>query len=429
MELFVVPKIKRWLAHTSTQGLTVFATVTAFCLYTCLFALRKSFTAATFGGITFLNIDYKAWLILSQVLGYLLSKFIGIKVISELKPDKRAFGILIIAICAVASWLAFALVPKPYNILFLFFNGLPLGMGWGLMIGYLEGRKTTDVMAAGLSVSFIFSSGFSRTIGSMIMNDWNLSPFWMPFVAALVFFVPLLLFLFLINHLPPPNAEDERLRTKRKPMMGLERWNFFKVFAPGLVLLILLYVLLTTFRDLRDNFSAEIWEALGYGKSSQIYTVTEAPVSLIVLIVIGSLMFIRSNFLAFMIIHVIVLIGLLTVGISTLGFQQQWVSAPVWMILVGVGLYFGYIAFNSVLFDRLIATYKYASTVGFLIYLADSCGYIGSAAVVFYKNLGQPNLSWLEFFTGAAYAMSVIGSLLIVASMVYFYWKYKQAKG
>lgn len=425
MDLFIVPKIKRWLATTNTMGLTIFATVTAFCLYTCLFALRKSFTAATFGGITFWGIDYKVWLILSQVLGYLLSKFIGIKVISELKPERRAFGILAIASCAVVSWLAFALVPKPYNILFLFFNGLPLGMGWGLMIGYLEGRKTTDVMAAGLSVSFIFSSGFSRTIGSIIMNDWNVSPFWMPFVAALVFFVPLLLFLFLINHMPAPNAEDEQLRTKRKPMTGQERLSFFNAFAPGLVLLILLYVLLTTFRDLRDNFSAEIWEALGYGKSSQIYTVTEAPVSVIVLIVIGSLMFIRSNFLAFMLIHVIVLVGLLTVGVSTFGFQQQWISAPVWMILVGVGLYFGYIAFNSVLFDRLIATYKYVSTVGFLIYLADSCGYVGSVAVVFYKNLGQPNLSWLQFFTGAAYAMSVVGSLLIVASMIYFYCRHK----
>ncbi len=357
----------------------------------------------------------------------MVSKFIGIKIISELKPERRAWGILVIAACAVTSWLAFALVPMPYNIIFLFFNGLPLGMGWGLMIGYLEGRKTTDVMAAGLSVSFIFASGFSRTIGSIIMNDWALSPFWMPFASALVFFVPLLLFVFLINHLPAPTAEDEQLRTKRKPMTGEERLVFFKAFAPGLILLILLYVLLTTFRDLRDNFSAEIWEALGYGKSSQIYTVTEAPVSLIVLIVIGSLMFIKSNYFAFMLIHLIVLVGLIIVGASTFGFEHQWVSAPVWMILVGVGLYFGYIAFNSVLFDRLIATYRYVSTVGFLIYLADSCGYVGSVAVVFYKNLGQPNVSWLVFFTEAAYIMSAIGSILITASMVYFHRRYKRS--
>ena len=92
--------------------------------------------------------------------------------------------------------------------------------------------------------------------------------------------------------------------------------------------------------------------------------------------------------------------------------------------MVHVGLYLGYIPFNSVFFDRMLATFKYVGTVGFLIYLADSFGYLGSIAVVFYKNFGQPNLSWLEFFLSGGYIISVVGTLLIFGSMIYFHVKH-----
>ena len=78
------------------------------------------------------------------------------------------------------------------------------------------------------------------------------------------------------------------------------------------------------------------------------------------------------------------------------------------------------------MFDRLIATFKYVSTVGFLIYLADAFGYLGSIGVMIYKEFGQASLSWLEFFIGAGYVMSVAGSILILGSMIYFYFRHRQ---
>ena len=96
------------------------------------------------------------------------------------------------------------------------------------------------------------------------------------------------------------------------------------------------------------------------------------------------------------------------------------------LLMLGMGLYLGYVPFNSILFDRMIATFKYVSTVGFLIYLADAFGYLGSIGVLLYKELGQPSLSWLEFFIHAGYIMSVSGSLLILGSMLYFHFKHRQ---
>src|SRR5688572_1870554 len=218
--------ITRWLLKNNGIGFTIYASLSAFCLYTCVFSFRKTFTAATFGGMEYLGIGYKSWLVIFQVLGYGAAKFIGIKVISELKAHSRSFGILLMVSIAGISWLFFAIVPAPYNIIFLFTNGLPLGMVWGMVFGYLEGRRMTEVLGAALSVSFIFSAGLCRSVGAYIMRDWGVSETWMPLTAAGVFLLPLLFFLWLLDKLPPPSQSDEELRTKRQPMNKVERKHF-----------------------------------------------------------------------------------------------------------------------------------------------------------------------------------------------------------
>lgn len=418
--------ITRWLSTTSGFGFSLYTAIAAFCLYTCIFSLRKTFGVATYDGLAFAGVSFKVWMVISQVIGYMLSKFIGIKVVSELGAHSRAKGILLMVSIASLAWLGFALTPAPYNLVFLFLNGLPLGMVWGMVFGYLEGRKFTEVLGASLSVSFIFSAGFAKTVGGFIMRDWGVNEFWMPFVSAGLFFPPLLIFLWLLDKIPPPTKEDEKLRTKRSPMSGKDRMKFAMTFGPGLVLLIITYMMLTAYRDFRDNFSAEIWKSLNYGDKPGIFTFTESIVAITVLIVIGSLMVIKNNLKAMIINHLIVLIGMITVGLSTLAFEYQIISAPTWMVLVGMGLYFGYIQFNSIFFDRLIATFKYVSTVGFLIYLADSFGYLGSVGVLLFKEFGNKELSWLEFFMASGYVMSIIGSIMIVASLVYFTIKFKK---
>ena len=418
--------ITHWLRSTNGFSFSLYATLAAFCLYTCIFAFRKTYTVGTFEGLVFWGVSYKSWMVISQVIGYGIAKFAGIKLISELKSTFRVKGILIMVAMAGLSWLCFALTPAPYNIIFLFTNGLPLGMGWGLVFSYLEGRRFTEVLGAGVSVSFIFSSGFAKSVGGFVMKFWGVSEYWMPFVSACIFLLPLLFFLWMLNQVPPPDTLDEELRTKRQPMNGEERKKFLKMFAPGLILLVLTYTLLTAFRDFRDNYSADVWKILGYGNSPEIFTKTETPVTIAILIIMGSIMFIRSNRNAFMINQLIILAGMVLVGVATFLFDQGLIEATPWMIMLGMGLYLGYVPFNSILFDRMIATFKYVSTVGFLIYLADAFGYLGSIGVLLYKEFGQRDLSWLEFFIHAGYIMSATGILLMLASIVYFYGKHKQ---
>ncbi len=109
------------------------ASLAAFGTYFCMYAFRKPFSVASFEGLTYFGINYKILLVIAQVVGYALSKFVGIKVISELRPNRRLHYLIALIALAEISLLLFALVPAPYNIAFMFLNGLPLGMIWGIV--------------------------------------------------------------------------------------------------------------------------------------------------------------------------------------------------------------------------------------------------------------------------------------------------------
>ena len=185
---------------------------------------------ATFDGLAFMGVDYKILLVITQVLGYALSKFVGIKVISELQPNRRLFYLISLIVLAEISLLLFAWVPAPYNIPFMFLNGFPLGMIWGIVFSYIEGRRFTDILGVVLSSSFIVSSGVVKSVGLFVMNSWGVSEFWMPSVTGALFFVPLLICSYLLQRVPPPTPEDIANRTERIPMTATDRKNLVKKF-------------------------------------------------------------------------------------------------------------------------------------------------------------------------------------------------------
>ena len=418
---FLTPK---YFKGTSLQ-IGLYAAVTVFLTYTMVFGFRKSFTVATFDGITVAGYSYKTILVICQMLGYMLAKFYGIKYISELKRHGRGQIIMLLTLIAWLSWLFFALVPAPYNIIFLFINGFPLGMLWGVVFSYVEGRRSTDFIGATLAVSFIFASGFVKTVGAWLMLNFDITEFWVPFYTGLVFAAPLLLFVYLIEKIPSPDDKDIAYRTARVPMLGQDRKNFIRIFLPGLVACILIYAFATIFRDMRDNFSAEMWKEMGFFDKPEIFATTETPITIIILLLIGSMVLIKDSFKALMLSHFFIGLGFIIAGFSSYLFINQNMPPIWWMTLVGLGLYMVYIPFNSVFFDRLIAAFKHTGNVGFLIYLADSFGYVGSVGVMLSKEIFKVQLNWVTFFSNSVIWLSLAGLALTIFSSVYFYAKYR----
>ncbi|RYZ15704.1 MAG: hypothetical protein EOP49_52680, partial [Sphingobacteriales bacterium] len=127
---------------------SLYAAVVTFLAYTSVYAFRKPFTVATFEGIDYWHIPYQSLLIIAQGIGYMLSKFYGIKFIAELSRYGR--WKTMVALISV-SWLAllgFAVTPAPYGMIFLLINGFPLGFFWGIVFSYVEGRRATDIIGS-----------------------------------------------------------------------------------------------------------------------------------------------------------------------------------------------------------------------------------------------------------------------------------------
>ncbi len=223
-------RIQVRLAGSSLATFSLYAIFAAFFTYFCMYAFRKPFTVGTFDGTVAVpmmgEVDYKIALIISQVFGYTLSKFYGIKFVSEIVANRRALAIITLIVLAETALLGFAMVPKPYSLIFIFLNGLPLGMVWGLVFGYLEGRRVTEVLGAGLSASYIVSSGVVKTAGKLALDAGVPEP-WMPFVTGLWFLPLLAVFVYLLDMVPPPDGEDQKLRMKRQPMDGEQRRILF----------------------------------------------------------------------------------------------------------------------------------------------------------------------------------------------------------
>ncbi|TDE44896.1 hypothetical protein E0I26_07080 [Flavobacterium rhamnosiphilum] len=416
------------LAKKSSIPFVLNASLASFGAYFCMYAFRKPFSVATFEGMEVFHIDYKIILIIAQVLGYALSKFIGIKVVSELKASQRAYYLVGLILIAELALVLFALVPQPFNVVFMLLNGVPLGMIWGIVFSYLEGRKFTEILGVALSTSFIVSSGVVKSVGLFVMTSWGFSEFWMPAVTGALFVLPLLFFTWLLEKIPKPSQEDIELRSERIPMTGKDRKNLVLKFLFPITIWVLFYTFLTAFRDFRDNFSRELWDTIGYKGDVSVYSSSETLIAFIVLLVLGFAFYFRDNRKALFFYQFLLLVGSISLGFSTYLFHSGNLNPFTWMVVSGFGLYICYVPFNCLFFDRFIGAFRIKGNAGFLIYLADTFGYLGSVVVLLYKNFGQSGLSWIDFFMYSAYSVAGIGALVTISSTLYLKGKYKKHK-
>ena len=401
--------VTRWLERSSPVAFSIYTSIAAFATYSSMYAFRKPFAVGTYEGLTLAGLDYKVVLILSQIAGYTLSKFIGIRAIAEIHPRHRIVGILILIACAEAALLLFAVVPYPYNFPLLFFNGLPLGMVWGLVFGCIEGRRVTEILSAALTASFAVSSGVVKAVGKFTMDQLGVAEMWMPFVTGTIFVPPLLFFVWMLHKVPPPTAADRAARTERTPMHSADRRSYLRTLGPALLLLVFVHMLLTAMRDFRDNFAIEILTAVGYGEEARNLANSEVVIGVLVLIVIALLFRVRDNRRALGVIHGMIFVGLSALALSTLAFRAELLPPYVWYTVMGFSLYLAYVPFHSVLFERVVAAVGKKANAAFLIYVADATGYLSSVAVLLYKQFGAAELSWLEFFVQSSYAVALLG--------------------
>ncbi len=400
-------------------GPMVWAVIAAFGTYFCMYAFRKPFTVSQFSDITAWQWQYKTVAVVAQVMGYALSKFIGIKVVSEMPPKRRAISILILILIAELALVLFGVVPVPYNILCLFLNGLPLGLVFGLVLGFLEGRQQTEALAACLCTSFILADGVTKSVGKAILEA-GVDQFWMPAVAGAVFLLPLLAFVWMLNQIPQPTGADVAARSQRTPLTSSERYAFFRRYAWGLVPLLAMFLLVTVLRSIRSDFAPDIWNSLGVKTTPELFSYSELWVGLAVTLANGAAVLVVDNYRAFRLALATCVAGFILMLLATVGQHMGQVSPFVFMVLLGVGLYLPYVATHTTIFERLIAMTRDKGSLVFLMYLADSVGYLGYVTVMLARNAIQSGGDFMAFFRPTCYVAGIVSLACMIACQIYF---------
>ena len=403
---------KAWRWHPA------WSMIAAFGCYFCVYGFRKPFTAGTYEEQFFMGIHWKSILISSQIAGYMLSKWCGIFFVSSITWEKRAKAIIISIVIAELALLGFGLVPKPYNLIFLLLNGLPLGMIFGYIQGFLEGKKNTELFIAALGSSFILADGVSKSVGVSLLN-WGVAENWMPFAAGLIYAIPFLFFVWMLTQIPRPTAEEVADRAERQPMTQKDRIQLVKQLWPGIIAISLLYLFAALLRGIRSDFAPEIWHYLGYEGVPSIYSQTEIWVTVGILVINGSLVLIKRNYLAFFISLSAIATGYILLIIAGLWGVNSMNSF--WLIvLTGFGIYLPYLTITTSVFERLIAITRHKANIGFLMYIVDSVGYLGYNVLLIAAGFIFPNWNLPQLFFSWITILGFAGLALSAGSWIYF---------
>ena len=400
---------------------------TALLSYSLVYALRKPFTAAEFEGLQVFGMDYKIVVSIIQLLGYVSAKLLGIKYISELRPEGRLKFIIGSAALSEISLIAFGLLPMPYNIMALYFNGLSLGCMWGVIFSFLEGRRTTDILASIMGVSMALSSGVAKSLGLYTLNVLHVSEFWMPALIGAIAF-PLLCFTgWMMTRFPQPTAADIASRSVRVTLNGHQRWVLFRRFMPLLIMLFAANLLLTVQRDIKEDFIVCIIDVSTV--SSWAFAQIDSIATLVLLATFALLSTTYDHLKVLCILLVLSTCGMGTLAFLGANFEQVGLPTTIWLFLQSLCLDMAYLSFQTIFFERFIACFKIKGNVGFFIITIDFVGYLGTLALLLFKEFYASHIDWASFYNSMSLYIGIVCCLAFIGSLVYMIQVRKRKEG
>jgi hypothetical protein len=269
-------------------------------------------------------------------------------------------------------------------------------------------------IVAGLSCSFILSSGVVKDVGSLFLR-WGVPEMWMPAAVGALFLAP-----FSAGGLDArARARAKRGGPRRARSEGPDDCGGAPAIPPrvvaGVVPIDLLYLLLSAFREYRDNFGIEIFQQLGLGRELGLFTRTEDAVALGVLAVMLSLSFVRDHRRALLVMFGLMAAGLGIVGGATLlqwrGQLGAWRGDADRVRLVS-----GICAVWRPALRPARAAARVGGNALFAIYFVDSIAYLGVVAVQLEHDLFSPTVTRLDFLRTGSLVLAGVGIALLAVA-------------
>lgn len=163
---------------------------------------------------------------------------------------------------------------------------------------------------------------------------------------------------YILDHLPKPTAEDKALRVERVTLDRQQRWELFRNFAPVLTLLFFANLFLTVLQDVKEDFLVKIIDVNAAGLSSWVFAKVDGVVTLIILAVFATLALVKSHIKVLSTLLTLVIAGAVTLSFVAFNYDSLQLSPLVWLFIQSLCLYFSYLSFQTIFFDRFIACFR-----------------------------------------------------------------------
>ncbi|HAE19222.1 MAG: DUF5690 family protein [Akkermansiaceae bacterium] len=407
-------KLTRW---------TGAAVVAAFMAYYCMYSFRKPFAVLPFDGGWWGGIALKSAIVTAQLIGYVSAKFLGTRVCSGIHRENVFQALMACILVALGSLALLAVLPPKLGVLAMLLNGLSLGMVWGMVMRPLEGRGNSELLIAGLCTSFIVASGDVKSMGQRVLDSAPFQSFfgndsWMPFATSLIYLVPFTVAAFVLGKVPKPSSQEEESRSPRHSMTRQDRLTFIRNLAAVLVPIAVTYFMLTSFRDYRDNFQANLFLETGVDISAtkDAFSTSERIIAFVVVSITGLVILVRHHLAALQISYLVMAVSLLIPALAISLRKSGAIDGMTWMILSGTGTYIPYIIIHCVTFERLVAFTLTPGNAVFAMMLLDGLGYLGPILIIPLGDLigGESRLATFDYLT---YALTFIGVSCMIFCM------------
>lgn len=384
----------------------------------------------TFGRIAGVDMTLQEALTLAFALGFGVAKVPALWVMSSTIYFQHRFAMLtsLCVLGAVLSTLPLALSHGNPQItaLGLFLGCFPQSWIYGGMVVYLEGRRSTELLFAIMTFSFIFGGSASRGTATAVLG-LGVDACWMPFIISMAVLLPALSLLFLLDRLPPPSLSDIAQRRARRAMSSEERYTFIRTYWPGISLCLVAYASITALRQFRDLFTLDLLTAANHGvqPSSITFLFLDMPGAVLSGVIVGTCVWFRDNRRALLVMLSIMITFLVCMAGATAVYYGNEISGVVWQMLVGAGILGSYSFMSgSPVYDRLVsASYLNGATSSFLIFFGDVFGYTGTIALMLWKTFaarGSQTQSILRQFYFAQASLSSVSIVCLLLAIWYF---------
>lgn len=150
--------------------------------------------------------------------------------------------------------------------------------------------------------------------------------------------------------------------------------------------------------------------------------------TLIILAVFATLALVKSHIKVLSTLLTLVIAGAVTLSFVAFNYDSLQLSPLVWLFIQSLCLYFSYLSFQTIFFDRFIACFRIRGNVGFFIAMVDSIGYTGTVLVLVFKECFNPNLDWLEFYNTMAGTVGIVCCTAFTVSLFYLMQRYRKGK-